>query len=292
MKIVHTLLSRDPDFGLALATAGISYKAGDFWSVELKVDESDPRWSLILGLLSRHDVSDRIETEFSAKEIRAAEWLSLEATGHFGYPQPEDDYMRATYDLADYCGRCGIGAIQQHPFRLRKDPLGKRSHFLQLNWVFDEFFVSTEVRATLLDARISGIDFLEPILHKSAQPIESFAQLRVREVLGAALQTEQHQPVTCKPQNEESHVPEGPGPKRYPPDAPFCGRLKYHWLTRGITRYQRQAFMGAPDIVKSHEWFGSGGAADRQVLVNRRVADLILQRKWRGVRLTPIELVG
>jgi len=38
------------------------------------------------------------------------------------------------------------------------------------------------------------------------------------------------------------------------------------------------------DIVRSAEWFGSGGQAFRQIFVSARMVELAKARKWRGVR--------
>ena len=257
------------------------------------VDEAHPHWPVIVGLLDKLGLGTHfVWTKFSPKEKREAEWLDLGTTGHFGYPQPEDTYMEATYDTSDYCDRCGIGGRQDRPFRFRKDPKSKKSHFLQLNWVFGEVFVRPEVRIVLTQASARGVGFMNPVVHKTDALIESFTQLRVLHELPPALQTEGFQPVTCRPNNEESDDGCDGGPKRYPPDTPYCGRRKYHYCVRGMPRFAREAFTEAPDIVKTHEWFGSGGSADQMILVNRRVADLILDHRWRGVELSPVQLVG
>lgn len=54
-----------------------------------------------------------------------------------GYPQPEDKngYLSATYDLADYCLRCGIGRKQSGPFRFKRAPALKNNSILQLRWI-------------------------------------------------------------------------------------------------------------------------------------------------------------
>jgi hypothetical protein len=61
-------------------------------------------------------------------------WYEITARSHFGYPQPEDGWLEATYSST--CLRCGIHGSQRAPFRFRSEPKPGRSHFLQLNWVF------------------------------------------------------------------------------------------------------------------------------------------------------------
>jgi hypothetical protein len=49
--------------------------------------------------------------------------------------------------------------------------------------------------------------------------------------------------------------------------------------------------MNAPDVVKTHEWFGSGAAASRHVVVSKRFRRLATDMGWRGISFEPIELV-
>jgi hypothetical protein len=66
--------------------------------------------------------------------------------------------------------------------------------------------------------------------------------------------------------------------------------LKYHRPLLNQTTYTAEVFTKAPDIVKSHEWFGSGGSAFREVLVSQKVARLIIGHKLGGIRFVPVAL--
>jgi hypothetical protein len=148
-------------------------------------------------------------------------WYKLYSTGHFGYPQPEGTYALRTYD-ARYCDRCSIGGVQCNPFRLRSEPKARHSHFLQLNWVYDEFFVRPGVEAGLKEAGITGVTF-GPVLHnKTGRELESVQQLQIFTVLPPALDNVGLQAVTCKPDNEEGPKWYAGGEPRYAPDYPYC----------------------------------------------------------------------
>ena len=216
------------------------------------------------------------------------DWHVVGATSHLGYPQPEDGYAGATYDVAGYCERCGVGGVQRHPFRFRSEPKASHSQFLQLNWVFDELFVRPEVPDVFERERVTGVGFGPALHHRTGRALERIQQLIILTILPPGLQTEGLQMVTCKPDNEEARS-EFAGPKRYPHDYPFCGRVKYHW--RHPLVFAPHTFAEAPDIAKSHEWFGSGGTAGRAILVSRRVIDLIRARKWRGLRTEPVAVI-
>ena len=214
------------------------------------------------------------------------QWYHIHATGHFGYPQPEDSYAVSTYGDG-YCDRCGIGGAQCIPFRLRSEPKSRPSQFLQLNWVFDEFFVRPEVESALQGAAISGIGFGPVLRNKTGEQLPTVRQLKVSTVLPEALDHAILQPVTCKQDNEEGPPWYGGGKPRYAPDYPYCGRVKYHWPDN--LRFNVNAFADAPDVVKSFEWFGSGGAASRAVLVSERVIEVIEEHKWRGIKWTVVQ---
>ena len=218
------------------------------------------------------------------------DWYLLGVTSHFGYPQPEDSYVYTTYHTSDYCDRCGIGGKQRAPFRFRAEPKARRSHFLQLNWVFDELCVRPPVRDILEKAHVSGIAFGRAVLHKTGRPLESIVQLLVPTLLPPGLVVDGLQPVTCKPNNEEPPLPlPMQASLRYPPDYPYCGRVKYHWPSR--LRLRRATFRAASDFAKSSEWFGSGGSASQAILCTGRVIGLVRKHRWRGLRATPVELV-
>jgi hypothetical protein len=220
---------------------------------------------------------------------RKAAWYSVCATGHFGYPQPEDGYGLNTYGPTTYCKRCGIHQAQLHDFRFRSEPKAQRTQFLQLNWVMDELFVRPEVRAELEKARITGIGFRPAVHHRSGQILKSIQQLVVLTTISPALVMDGVQTVTCKLNNEEGPTPAGMiSSLACPPDYPYCGRVKY--MGAPPFRFRRSAFDQAPDIVKSHEWFGGGGAAFRDIFASERVIDLIKAREWRGLGWEPVPL--
>lgn len=209
-------------------------------------------------------------------------------TGHFGYPQPENSWEASTYD-ATACPRCGIAPIQRYPFRLRGEPGARKSDFLQLNWVFGVFFVRPHVAADLAAMRITGAVAGPVLHHKSGQPLETLVQLHIESPLPAgAVAVGALQPVTCRPENEESHAVL-PGPKRYPPETPFCGRRKYHMPP--TLRVRADALAEASELAHTAEWFGSGGIAFRPVVASERIVALAQSRKWRGVRWQALDLI-
>lgn len=300
MKINHRIaLRQDDPFWREIDRLGLDYDRGDADNVlelaisVLNVTEDQPEWPEVERLVAKYSLGPHfVSSRFTKAELDTAEWLQLSALGHHGYPQPEEDfgYQEATYNLSEHCPICGIGGVQKAPFRLRAELKASHSQIVQLNWVFDEFFLREEAREGLRGAGITGIDYVAPLLHKNDRPSERVAQMVVKTRLRPALDPTGLQPVTCKPQNEEW----SPGQRLRPAELEgrlYCGRVKYHSMHKGPFRFDRNAFAGAPDVVKSHEWFGSGGSAHRLVIVSQRFRQAVVTAKWRGVSFEPIELV-
>jgi hypothetical protein len=299
MEIFHRIwadVQRHPDFKTAIDRLHFPYKYTNNIvgkHVHFEISENHPHWPQIRELAARYDAFSpvSVRVKYSAAEIAAAPWLSVRATRHTGYPQPEDEYQYQVYDANDYCDRCGIHPTQAAPFRLKSAPT-VRDSFRQLNWVFDEFFVTSQVRELFDDAGIRGVGYGPCIHHSSGRPLESVSQLLVLDVLPPSLVTSELYTVTCRPDNEEGPAKASGGRLRYADDYPYCGRVKYHWPLLGQTTYAAEAFRHAADIVKSHEWFGSGGSASREVLVSQKVCRLLIDHKLRGVSFVPVVLTG
>ncbi len=215
-------------------------------------------------------------------------WYQVGTTGHFGYPQPEDDYHGATYEA--FCLRCGVHGRQRAPLRVRTEPTQKRSQFIALHWVYDALFVRPDVVDAFRGAGITGATFGPVVRHRTGEPLGGWTQLQVAHVLPLALDREGVQPVTCRPENEEANaVGDWTPAKRYPRDYPYGGAPKYHFPKR--PQFAAAAFAGAPDVAYSAEWFGSGGVASRMVLFSERVIDLVEGHRWRGLWAHEVALV-
>ena len=234
---------------------------GDHPFVAFDVAENHPNWPQIYELLQHWDSADStIRTEFSKKEIRAAHWLELGAW-HNGYPQPDEDnfgYQEATYDLSDFCEQCGIGTKQKAPFQLKNEPKwGKRGIF-QLIWVYDEFFVTPDVWAHVFEPHGIGC---RHVINTKGIELKTVVQLVVDEEISIATEGLHHE--RCD----------------------RCGRLKYIPVTRGM--FPALTSRPSQAMVKTTDYFGSGGQADKRVLISQDLALSLADKKVRGALLKP-----
>jgi ribosomal protein L37E len=206
-------------------------------------------------------VGHPVATEYSEDDLRAARYLAMLATDQHGYPEPalSGKYLAATFNLEAYCSACGIGKMQAAPFRLKKPPSLRKS-IRQLNWVFDEYFVSTGIYETVF--KPFGIGCRPIVLHRTGDLIDSVVQLDV--------------PVTVDLE-----------PGRWPSKVcPRCGRRKY--AATGLRRdvCPRPNETGMP-MFRSKQYFGDGARAFQLVLVSQKLRRVMTLSALEGGRFIP-----
>jgi len=228
--------------------------------ISFQIAEDDPRWHGVRSLCKHMIVAETVTTRFTGSELAGADYLGLVASSHHGYPEPREEggYLRASFDLSAHCRMCGIGARQVAPFRLKRPPLAGKTSILQLNWVFDEYFVDAEVWASAFEPL--GIGSWPVLLHKTGGAIRGTVQLRIDAV--CPVETTGLTPVRCV----------------------FCGRVKHRYLLRGP--HPKPIRPSAP-VFHSSQYFGAGGQAFRLVFVSAEVFRAIRQAGLRGVRFYP-----
>jgi len=254
MNIIHNIAfnagSREKaDF----SKAGVELESG---FTGFKIDESDPRYGNVASLVVKYKAVDTITTKFSASELNCAKSLAVVPSWHHGYPEPADDrgFLNTTFDLADYCKSCGVGKRQVSPFRLNKSPSwGKRS-ILQLNWIFDEYFVKPDVWAAIFEP--CGIKCIPVLLDKTGTGLDSIVQLDITSIVDLQLDGANYE--IC----------------------PSCGRKKYLPFSSGFYPAPSQTDLM---LFKSSQYFGSGANAHRMVLVSGLLYRRITEADLKGV---------
>ncbi len=243
--------------------AGVAMPGGGAPFVAFDVAEDQPSWPLVRVLLQRWEVSEgQIRTEFSKNEIDAAPWLEIGAW-HHGYPQPDEDvfgYREMTYDLSDWCEQCGIGKKQKAPFQMKGEPTWGRNGILQLTWIYDELFVTPEVWASMF--KPAGIGH-RPVMDTKGRELKTVVQLVIEEEVGI--------------------VTEGLSPER----CARCGRVKYLPVARGP--FPRLTDKSSRAMARTREYFGSGGQADKRVLISQEVVRSLSAENLRGASLRPVQ---
>jgi hypothetical protein len=130
---------------------------------------------------------------------------------------------------------------------------------LQLDWVFDEYFVTPEVWETVFEAH--GIAY-RPALLRSGATMQTVVQLIIDEEVG--IRTDELDPAIC----------------------PTCSRTKY----ASIRRIPLPELVEKPTghAARTTESFGSGGSAYRAVILSQTLGAALRSAKVRGAVLQPV----
>lgn len=121
MKIIHIIHNDwNKEQKMLLSSYGIKVELGyDRFDIE----EGD-LYDTLIRFFKKWKVEQSFGTIYNNKDITDSSLLVYVSTWVNGYPQPEDvtDFIKAVYDTKFYCNKCGVGAKQTKPFRLKKEP--------------------------------------------------------------------------------------------------------------------------------------------------------------------------
>jgi hypothetical protein len=218
--------------------------------------------------LKPFEIFSMIYTDWDKADMESAEWYEFD-TGTYQYPMPDDDsgYLEQTFDLTHYCPECGIGKVQNNPFRLKHEPKQKNNQFWGLFWEYDAIFVHEETKNILQKENINGIHFIQPVLHKNSKPIDRFYQLIIENILDKGLDKSNVEKLTCK-----------------------CGKIKYRFPKNDGCIFDKSIFSFKNDFYVTNDYFGSGGASAFRInIISKRVYEIVRKNKLKGLQsITPI----
>jgi len=268
---------RSPGLKEIIESLGISYNVAPLPGYEVgliyfDIYESDPAWPELHKILEAWpvSVSDRYDTIFTEEEILAAAWVRLVPIHESGYLKPETPKWRFLI-YEKYCEGCGAYEHQKGLIRMAKEPSRPKGSFVTPIGPY-VLFCSPDIEQEIREAGIQGYEVWPVLEHRTGKPFAHTVQIYVREVTNPGLtRAEGLHPTRCE----------------------VCGRTKYRPHMRGVMYLRREAFEGKEgvDILHSYEWFGSGHAAYREIIISNCFARLILEKGWKGVRLKVIEVV-
>lgn len=249
------------------------------YSLEFYLNEDNAIFKIVKPEIDKFGIEPQIGTIYDKADIKNAEWF-IASTGTYQYPQPEDSYLEKTFNLENYCKFCGLGRVQNNPFRLKTEPKQIKNQFWGLYWEYFALFVRQETKNILENERIKGIRFSKPLLNRKDFEIDGFYQLHIETILEKGLDTYNTNTITCKLENEE-----GCNTKK---NQKYCGRIKFHHPKIGGYLFDKSIFNPDFDIVQSNEFFGSGASANRITIVSKRFKELVERNKLKGLFFTPI----
>ncbi len=235
-----------------------------------EIDEEHPAFSEFkFRLAGKHTY---IATKFTQIEIAEAEWSIGWAT-HSIENVREGKFAWDEKYIADLCKNCGAGWRQTVPFRINKEPKLGKNVFADFGSAF-ELFCEAMVLEAFKSHGIKGFKTQPLILKKEGLPAESLKQFIVTEVAQPAIADE----LTEHEQYSQT-------------DCLLCGRTWHAHYTRGALPLRRSALNPNVDFQLTNEWFGNGRTARHEILVFRRVVNLVLKNKWQGIQFIPVKVV-
>ncbi|MFN8414377.1 MAG: hypothetical protein U0Z26_18495 [Anaerolineales bacterium] len=252
---------------------GVEYKSMDIPGeksslIFFDMYESNNLWPEIADLISIYKPTDIVDTFFSDEEIKNATWLRLVPSFEQGYPEPKPQWpiKQETHELI--CKKCAIRR-QTGSFRISKEPKLKDNFFMTLVSC-GEIFAVPEVFKEFSKNSFSGYEASDVLNHKTGLPSPMIKQIQILDFANPGLiEDENTQFVDCE----------------------NCSTRKYLSHMRGMMQVRKKAFTGQSDFLLSHEWFGSGLIAYHECFISNRVGRLILNNKWKGVRLKPVKII-
>ncbi|MGE3801053.1 MAG: hypothetical protein AB7H80_08540 [Candidatus Kapaibacterium sp.] len=253
MKIMHHIGSdwsrEDVEM---LRSKGVNVDVG-IHAIQL---EEDDLYSELASFFKEREVVNIEYAEFTAQELNEASLLFYTGTWENGYPQPKRNkaYLNATFDLSRYCSVCGIGKVQNAPFRIKSEPKwGKRKMF-ELFWEPDALFVESTFYETYLSPL--GLLSKEVLIHKSEKVANSVVQVLLPDIdLHLDLSEISYENCTN------------------------CHRAKYSPVVRKPYRKRKELDVAAPSIFRGNNYFGSGGLAFKQIFISQEVRKQWIQLK-------------
>lgn len=277
VKIKHRISFRaeeNVELTSYLSIHGIAWKEGEIVST-VEIFEDSPHWQFIYQYANENNISILSKTEFSKTELDNAEWLRMRSQWRYGYPQPEAafGYRSVTYKEGCRCEACGTGLEQIAPFRMIKAPNWGKRHFMMLNWVEDEMFVTDICKSVLEKENLSGISFGTTYDKKGITILSNVNQLMIFSKLAPGIIPER------RSIDKVYHCTD-------------CGEIKYHPTCIGMIAYDKRIFENAPDFVKTAELFGWGKGAAHHIIISKKAYRAIGGNKLnQSLVFEPVELV-
>lgn len=214
-------------------------------SVRFSVARTHPSFDAILDLVrSWEGTTLREWKRFDHSDYRAASWLRMTAGWSNGYPQPEATFREIVWDQTIQCPKCRVPKRQIAPYQIKGEPRWGKHSVMGLHGVFSEMFTRPELFTEVFEP----LGFTtRPVLNKKGtQELETVVQLVLEEPT-----------VPVRTEGLETEV------------CPACGVVKYNHPQGDY--YPKIARETDAEIVRTEQYFGSGGAADQLFYVSNRV---------------------
>lgn len=237
-----------------------------------EIADSDPLFEEVSKFMLNYDINPQIRLEYSKKELTEARYLHIWLRRYSGYPQPEaidvkNSYINYTFDIKNFCTKCGSGLVQNDSFYLKKSFNIDKIRFGGVYWVYDTFFITTELRDLFAKEKFTGIEFVPVKNIKTKQIVDNIVQLKINEIFPAKLKYDIEKIIDCKQCGQKRDV------------------MKMD--SEVITSKDVQKNLDK-DFYLSQEFHGDGFLCCKSVLISNRVYKFLIDNKIKNICAEPI----
>ncbi len=240
--------------------------------VSLRIYDDDFYFNQIVELFKEISISPTVTCEYSKEELSESKYLRIWLKRYSGYPQPEvidvkNSYINYTFDITNFCTKCGSGLVQKDSFYLKKSFNIEKIRFGGVYWVYDTFFITKELQDLFIKERFTGIDFVPVKNIKIKQIVENIVQLKINSIFPAKLKYDIEKVIDCKQCHQKRDVMKTDSEISAPKSC--------------IKNLDK-------DFYLSQEFHGDGLLCCRSVLISNRVYKFFNDNKIRNICAEPI----
>ena len=215
------------------------------------------------------DFTEFTEIVYSKKEIDSAEFLRIIPNVYCGYPQPEDSYQDISYDLQSKCPKCSNGILQKAPLQMLKPQMGNND-VAGIHWI-DELVITDKLKNLIEKESLSGFEIWPIIDAKRKIPCNGVYQLFIVGKM--------------PPMSSKASIIRAEGIEP-------CECRKKGYMLKEIPIYNNNSLNNVKDFNKTFEWLGGLVETSQLIIVKKRIYDLFMNNKIKGVRFEPTKIIG
>ncbi|MBP5577466.1 MAG: hypothetical protein J6X67_11990 [Treponema sp.] len=243
--------------------------------ISLSIYDDDSLFFQISSLFSQSSIEPQIRCEYSKKELAEAKYLDIWLRRYSGYPQPEaidvkNSYINYTFDITNFCTDCGSGLVQNDSFYLKKSFNIEKIRFGGVYWIYDTFFITTELRDLFIKEKFTGIEFIPVKNIKTKQIVDNIVQLKINAIFPEKLKFDTKEVINCKSCNTIKNLRKDDSEIFAPKE-----------ILKDLDK----------DFYLSQEWHGAGLLCCKTVLISNRVYKFFIDNKIKNINAEPIKFI-
>lgn len=256
-----------------LCNHGIKYKEGILLVFEIPEDNA-LFYELKELLLKLNLYKPQIRLEYSKEELNSSKYFDLWLKTYSGYPQPEcmdtdDSYINFTYDITNFCKHCGSGLIQKDSFYLKPTINFKKVQFGGIYWVYDTFFITSDLYELMKNENFKGVDFIPVKNYKTKQFIDGIVQLKIKTIFPSKINYAINKVSECE----------------------YCKQRKILIQNDSeISVSDKLEKSLDMDFYLSQELNGDGLLCSRRVIISNRVYKFLKTNNIKNICVQPVEI--